>query len=504
MSSFIKLNSRQSVITPKNNLVDFDFEDGVYDLSRSFVNLEYDFGIPGENINSAITNDDADGIHPLELRVYGANTNNTLYNVSLVKNVEFKSSNKGTLEYIRDVNVLRQTLNDYTLTEDEKKSHSFKRISNNYDRSLIKQGLNAELHGEGSVLSTYNTTSSVMVPLSQLVEMGKMKFYDTDMMGRTRLHLELEISELIAFPIYNNDTIAGTQASIDSPNNNFNLFDTVVAPSDNFVVNQLVASNIPKDKSDSPYYVGQKLIITGSNLAQADTIIATRINKIEFINNENTSNPDVADLGKIRLSFESTIATIATAGENLNNIFCKYVQVQQRSVTVTSAELVLHKYNQKPANMPTVQQYRTFTTEQFDAQGSNNFKRIFEVEPEAMNLLVLQNNREVSSTTPDFKDYRISINNVPTTDRNVLFHGPLYKDKLVSTMTNMNLPLKNLFEENLILNNESIDKRDGDNVLTVIGEPLPMTNNLKLVQLEINTTSGVNKLNLYKQVVRSL
>ena len=116
--TIVKLVANQGgPFTQTSNLVDFDIpSDGVYDLSKSFV-----------NIYSRI--DTADGAGPADRStgkaVYsvgllnGVTTADTacehFYNVCFVKNASMSTQLNGRLEDINRVDLLRQNLNDLTM-----------------------------------------------------------------------------------------------------------------------------------------------------------------------------------------------------------------------------------------------------------------------------------------------------------------------------------------------------------------------------------------------------
>lgn len=496
MSKFIKINSRQSVINARNNVVDFDTPPfGTYSLKDSYVNINCSIPIL-ESVNSGITNNDDTGINPYRIiwNEPGAQQN-SLYNIAFVKNCMMKTK-KQDLEFIRDVHILQMALNELTLTQEQKYSMDYRRIANVFDRSLVQGGLNCELHGEGSIMSR-EVEFPVKIPLSQLFSLGRLTAFDADKHGSVRVRLELNLDKLEAQPVVYNSANDGS--GTDTPTNLFVGADDITATANNQTVNQLVITDIPKTKEDSPYWVGQKLIVDFDNNGNPGKT-AARISEIEFINADNTSSPSVADLGKIRLTFESNLTTLTTTGHVMNNVVINYCQYQDSTIEVESCEMVLARVS---GSMPANITYRTFTTEQYNAGGNTNFKRLFEVEPNAMNLLVLQP-KPLVSNNETMTDYRISVDNIPTTDRQVKKHTPLYYDKMVSGLGNMGLPLQNLLETNETVDSQNPTKDTLYNQLLVIAEPLPLTDNMKLVQLEFTDASGVNKLNIYKQVVRQL
>lgn len=495
MTQFIKLNSRQGVINANNNLVDFDIApDGVYDLTKSYVNIMCSIPIFQRDLNNALINNPTP--NPYYITRSDCTTEAELFNIVFVKNYEFKNQQDGTLEYIRGVDVLMQQLNSYMFSEEEKKSVEYRQINRAMSRNNILGGLNVELNGEGSVTSRVLNPFPVKIPLSQLGSMGLMSMYDARKKGITRLHLELQLDKLSARPVYANSDNGGDGDNY--PVNNFRGVDAITAAGA-LDVNTLLVTNIPKIKSDSPYFVGQKLIVTFRIGTGANQKVQRDITQIDFINNDNTPNAAAGDLGKIQLTFSQNI--ISLTGGQVFKADLDYSAYDNSQVNVERAELVLHKYNQPPASTGPVA-FRTFTTEQFNANGANRLLKNFEVEPNAMNLMVLTPSNGPVSVNSGQTTYRISVDNIPTTDRVVpTVQSPLYNDKLVSGFVNMGKNLKSLVEFNKDITKEA--EQPVQRLLTII-EPLPITNNIKLVQLDFEDGSGFNRVNLYKQVVKQM
>ena len=103
-SKIIKITSRQNqIITSSKNLVDFELPSGVYDLSKSYINL-----------NVSLDSYDPANISLLSL---ARNTEAQLEsNTDFIKNVSLKSQTKGVIENIRNVNILKKNQQLYEQT----------------------------------------------------------------------------------------------------------------------------------------------------------------------------------------------------------------------------------------------------------------------------------------------------------------------------------------------------------------------------------------------------
>ena len=109
-----------------------------------------------------------------------------------------------------------------------------------------------------------------------------------------------------------------------------------------------------------------------------------------------------------------------------------------------------------------------------------------------------------SSIRPE--NYRVVINNKETTNRDVFRHTPIYNNRIVRYGLNSNLPIKNLAQGTHFLifsrhnNGDSMD----DNNNSYIYEPLPITDRMKLVQISLDSTTGLREVNIFKEVSRML
>lgn len=495
MTQFVKFNSRQGVINANNNLVDFDIPpDAVYDLTKSYVNIMCSLEVSQFDLTGAVVANPTP--NPYFITRSDLTTPAELFNIVFVKNYEFKNQQDGTLEYIRNVDVLTQHLNTYMFSEEEKKSVEYRQINRAMTRNNVLGGLNVELNGEGAVPSRNLNVFPVKLPLSQLGSMGLMSTYDSTKKGNTRLHLELNLDKLICRPVYFNDQNDGS--GVNYPVNNFTDVDTITAGVA-VSVTGLTITNTPKVKSDSPYFVGQKLVVTFSVGGGTDQLKQVVVTQIDFINTDNTPTAAATDLGKIKLTLDQPVVTLASGDVFTGKVdYCNYDNVPLK---VERAELVLHRYNQTPAATGPVS-FRTFTTEQFNAGGTTRLLKNFEVEPNAMNLLVLNPSNGPVCVNTGQTTYRISVDNIPTTDRVVpTVQSPLYNDKLVSGFVNMGKNLKSLVEFNKDIT--KVQEQPVQRLLTII-EPLAITNNIKLVQLDFEDSTGLNNINLYKQVLKQM
>lgn len=470
-SRFVKINSRQGgPFTVRQNLVDFDIPaDGVYNLKNSFVNLIFNVDIveetPGADDTSEV------GIYNAYVFYYGTNTTEVSNSV-LVKNCMLNTRKNGIIENVRRNDVLKETLEYFTKSEEQDDSEQYYQNKTELNNNAVVVGQMAELHGYGNIKSVQRPFP-VRIDMSTLFELGNVQMFPTDKTGIVRVHLELNLDNL--------QLVEATELSIED-------FENIEAGDPK---NIIVADKDIYNPLNNEFYVGQKLEVV-YDLSGTSTTKKRVITSIDF-------NED----GFLRLTLDSQLEDAST---ELTDIQVSKVGFESATVSVVNAEIVLEKV-MNATNVPSVINYRTFTTEEAVYSGSS-LKRIFEVEPEAVNLLVVALDQSSNVPVPlNFADsgYRIAVDNQLTTNRDVLPFTTLYKDRLIMTFLNMGKVLRNLLNVVKKVDKPTINNPNDLEQAFMIAQPLPETQKIKLVQVETNNSTSQNlNLYLFKQVKRTI
>ena len=148
--------------------------------------------------------------------------------------------------------------------------------------------------------------------------------------------------------------------------------------------------------------------------------------------------------------------------------------------------------------------FTTYSQERDNGNANTNFSRQYQMESNAVNMLVhLSNvaNGLLSTTRPE--SYRVSINNEETSNRNIFRHTSLYNHKLLKWGLNSNSKIVNLTQgyKRSVVNTFDSTRQ---NIIEAIYEPLPATGEMNLVNLEINATSGIRDVNIFKEIVKEI
>ena len=623
MDKVIKINSRQGgPFTKTNNLLDFDIQpDGTYDMTDSFVNLVANItdieegNTPGADPTTtpAVYNNclfwDDDG----QIKADGQTQLDAVYNVALVKNSSWTTELQGAIEDIRHVDILRQNLNEYTLSNDQKQSVEYKSIRERVTRDYQLYSVFAELHCEGSIPSRKRQVK-IPIKMSQLFEMGRSTQYPASSMGKTRIHCELNLNRFAVFDSGDLLTFLAAGRGVMG----------AVTSAGGLVVEKLTSTAAYNRKEDSPFYVTQKLNVKWDDdteaaapaaLAAAQDVTASsakdftltadlklptgtsrqvKITSTGDVSNRtftitgsdpsgkaqtatvesvpSAGNKDTTEYfseitkisvsdtgsgaaqvsagwaagskrsadrvvttiafgakpaGNVTLSFDKPLMTLAN-GKKMTNVEVAAVSsgVLQADGTslgvgnlqIESAELVLRRLA-NPPKPPSQLNYMSYTTEEFTGNGQTNFQRMFQLEPEAVNIFMMFPQFDLLSRNKDLLSFRLRLNNEDLTDREIRVDqakpkDPLHYDRLAMTLLNAGYPLRCALENNVT----SLTPPDGgmqslDNPMTMIANPVPATPMEKLLQVNMDVSgkvtngaqgSGLLSLVLFKQVMRSI
>jgi len=257
----------------------------------------------------------------------------------------------------------------------------------------------------------------------------------------------------------------------------------------------------PDELESSGFWVSQKITVF-KNQQKSSQYKEKVITSLDYDNN-----------GNLVLTLDSELD--ATNFADADDVFIFPAQIKpdnetanfsdKVSVSFPSAEITL-KVVTNPGPAPERLQYMSITTEQFTSGNAiENFERMFQLEPNAMNFYVMFPDADYlySQNDPGVNSIRFRLDNKDLTDRNYDVHKLLYNDRLNMLMMNSGYAVKSL--KGTIYNNENvINSQMNTDKVTVLGNPCPLTQNEKLLQVNLGCSTGISKINLYKQVLKSI
>lgn len=494
---FIKLASQEGgSYTASQNRVNFHLSAGDYDFNQSYFALYCRVGDNSGQIHELCPQwaQDID-IHKPELE-----------NVCLVRNAMLSSSTKGRLEDIRRVDVLRQNLTPYLKSTSELMSSSNKKLSCVADRYEIRRNPFVKLNRVGSTASSYERVP-VLIPMKEVFELGSTQW--SEGMGDCDIRLELNLKNIgvnLVNPQFPLD-IENAVKAIDEKS------DANSTPVGDYTTLTLTNPMRPELEEQLPYYVGQALLIERTITGGASPGTDTEPRIIQSIDYDATTY-------KVTLTFNAVVGTFAS-GETHSFVIAK-TQPESPTFEVEYAEVVLFQSN-VPYPMPANAMFRTWTTEEFTGSAVRTLQRQYEVEPNAVNLLAMNLKGDLIATNNSLDKFRLRVNGEDVNDRDTElgnyaltialvdnhFKNPsgLYYNNISETLMNMGKPLKNMNE--LV---RSVDTLRPDEFqvkstgkTTLIATPLHMTQNMKLVQLNLESKADdISHVVLFKNVVRAL
>tara|TARA_R110002153_G_scaffold185499_1_gene338593 strand:- start:6232 stop:7773 length:1542 start_codon:yes stop_codon:yes gene_type:complete len=511
VNKVIKISSNQGGnFTATSNLVDFDIPaDGIYDLSKSYVNLTCSVSQPGADGS----NNGGNATYMPFIRMAdeaGNHVNAVLPNVSVIRNCDLSCANRGVISDIRRVDVLRSNLQQYSDSSDELKSKNYKLFTPSYPDSQQINSIFREIVKEGNKLSL-NKSAGIRVPLSHLFGFGNIENYDTVKYGKTRLHLELQ-PEKVLVSQYLGNTDAGNQWSRTDTKNQFQDA-TATISSDLTTFNWFAGSDVaqPLDLRESPFWVNQKIRVSATaGVGRAGGDLVNVVRRIVSINwRRGVVGVNQANL-EITLNSPISTGGNLTGTETYTGITFDGDATTSDVFSIDNAELVLEKNMNPPIDMPDELSYTEFSTEEHNCNGVQNFQRMFECEPECMNLYILKAD-SILSFEGDLQSWRLRSDNIDLTNRKVESHSPLALDRVQMTMENSGKKVDNLneraHETHIVRADSSEYYKLADKSLVMVCNPLPITPRAKQVQVNMTNSkaaSDLNRICLFKENFKSI
>jgi len=506
MLKYVKISSNQGgpFTTPSNRMIDLVIPEGQQvNLAQTYIDLLVHInGTDDTKVQNYCVRHPGNKVIP--------------YNLDLIRNVWMTGDRCGALENVKRCNILNHNLKELSKGSVEKMSlvdslYGSKGFKDDYLLSPF-----VEFHKVGSVTSAYRDLH-LRIPLSDLFSLGSVQVLDTAKTGNVRIHLELEnLSKIGLFiePLFRDgEHILNDQLFVD------------LNPGDLF--NQIVTGRTFESVENSPYFVGQHIDISFiPEIAGApqpnEAIEDATITGIAY---SSATGLITLTLDKSFPAMEGGVDlyTTITAGE-------KFFE-EDVSFAVMTCELGVAQYGVSQKS-PDVLTYMTFTTEEYSA-GSNSvfLNKVFELEPNCVNTLLMFNDDQESnpiSTNVHLDSYRCRNDNLDVYDRDILVnqltgkaiknhltHESLHYDSINRTMLNAGIPFRNATLMAMVQEtaypyyNEIRFGNDGsfdDNKIMVIAAPVPLTGTTKKFQYNLTNKTGyvINDVILFKQVMKTV
>jgi len=505
--NYSKIQSVQG--TPYNanhRLLDFKIPEGIYDLSKSHINF---------NISQDATDVDGDTsvIYDTNVAISDSGEDGAiLKNFCLVRNVDLYSQKMGMVESIRDVNLLRNTLKTYTTDENTKIEDRYRETNSTKEIRALNESTTRLLktNGNSTVIGrSENVDHDLQIPLEDLLGIGS-QMVNTERMGQLNLHLEVNWDKLhssqgrtAGAAIFSNDAYVKSMVDdeVNATGGNISLGNVV----------PLTTSGFYDDSSESPWFLGQKVLVSGRNAstvggepaarAAQPALTSTRHTIVRIENNDNGSLSLYTDTQVANVPNGNTFYAPFQPGTTDARGSLDGVNAASHSITVNGCELVLAEMNSSQA-VPEQNSFITWSTEADNGNGVTSFTKQYSVEPEADALMVCYPVADLSCRSLlAYNRYRTMVDQEFTTNRDVFRKRPLDFDQIKKWFIHCDLPLKSL----LLKQKNSAEEDNANDAFDInaIFQKMSVTDKFKQFQVHTSTIA-VNDIRLFKRLPKMM
>jgi hypothetical protein len=518
MENYIKLQSVQGIFdtSGSKNLCDFQLagQSGSFDLSQSFINVNCrivneetvvvgaDNGAPEAVFNQGLV---------LAESARGTGAFNKLIQPTtavLVKNARMVCA-RGKVEDIRRVDCLRANLAVFDKSEEARAQDTFGFANAKWSDPMPKQPFNT-LVCEGATPSQVRD-HDIRIPLSSVLEMGATKVWDTQYYGLTRLNLELNLDKLA---VENFTTSADTAKVIKG------LVSGIKYEDFEDITNTTAVAGIPvgsadypfttkhvyESLEDSPWFIGQRCQINATAVDGA-TAIATEVVQISKI--RWGLSTDVSPVtgavgsatGKLLIEFTVPVGAMPITSGGYSDVVMNPVAptTDKTSIVINNIELVA-KMTSETETEPT--QYTTYVAQEDSAPSASQIQKTYQIPANTTNVYIMFNNPIYSHESLD--TYRLTIDGVDVTNRDVVRDSALHYDLLSQVYLNKGLSIGSI-ESMVYESSADADEAGAQSSITIIAFPVPLKKESQQIGLELVGTSALSgKIILYSEIIKEL
>jgi len=493
-------------VAPTNlNLCDFRIPRGlIVDLSKSYI--AFNTQIRPTIANNFTSADDPINANMVINGLVNADAAIEVPNSCLIKNAHI-DCDKGQIESIRRVDTLRSTLWNIEHDAEERKDdmNAFtapKQIRGTKNQtSFFLDPVVNNTDDAGAVITgreSRNLTRDVKVMIKDIFGIGEAEDWNTDKFGETRIHLETNWKDVRSYQLGGFEDVS---MSFDQTNQwgkcETQMGLSNVAP--NNTTNTLELSFAYDDYQQyCPFFEGQHILVSATSSAGGGPAdVSAVIASMKY-------DPATAH---VTITTAAAWFTNGAGGPiNLSAIKIKSDIAVTPQMTVNRAELVL--YTKPPMPTEDSYEYVTYTLEQDNGNGLDNFARGYVMEPSARNMIVCLNAAGNKLPTTEITSYRYAVNNEGMTgNRDIAPNTPIQYDRLTRCLdsTGMGLEWRNAqlkwFENAVAVEQPDSYARQ----CSPICETLMLTDRPKYVDLEITSAGNVlADIYIYKQHVKSI
>ena len=483
----VKLQVLQSgAFSATKNRLDFLIPaGGVIDMTKSFINGNMSLDGNGTSVH----------VCDLEFTDNGQ-SKQLVDNSILVRNIDVSSANLGMIESIRRSDVLRSTLKQYEedLSEKLSKSHVSLAAAKSKNKFALSPFRILRVDDDPREVD-----HDIRLNLKDLLGVGAIDALDMDKLGQTRISLECNFDKLVPSQNLGSTDTAWTDVGGGTIAHGVMVDQTAplgVTASSQFTTHHTY--QIEEFQSQCPFYVGQEITVSSKKNGAA-AVVSSPVKIASFTHN-------VGNLAIYIITEDPWITGLNATTDALTEIKILGTDVTP-TLRINSAEIVLsyNSSNQAPSSYQIV----TYKEEEDNGNNRTTHNHQYQVEPEVMACIFSFPNDNSTVSNLGYADYRIAVNNKMQTDRNVLRDSPLNYDRINRYFQNKGQSVGCLNEKQL--KKEVVPSRtDSDDIRynirnNAIFECMPITDSMKLLNLELNSITGqeINSIILHKELLKS-
>jgi len=446
--------------------------------------------------------------------VPASNPDLPLMNTDLIRNCWLDMEKAGRVEDIKRVNRLRRNLSHVLSTVDQKQNKPDALNSGLQDfQTNLGYSPFLEVHKGDGFQSTYKDVF-LRIKLSDLYEMCGVQYLNTDKTGKVRFHLELEKKNYFQLT---------ERTRLFVENEGF-MEDEIPLTADPATTDTFFTQVTYTDINAVPWYNGQPVLVSYVYYdASANPLGVVQEPHTILTVSDPTDDIVGYDSGTVQIVLDEPLSNESQNGQYTDIIFeVNPLDPQESSSwSILTCELVLCEYAQPQPTMDYDDlSYMTFTTEEFN-NNYFNLSHIFEIEPNAVNVLLLFDNstQPISHYNDRFR-YRLRTNDQDLVDYDTLVnikqlsqvsHHALHYDMLSKTLLNMEKQLVSTVPP-LNMDNQGAFSLAFTNVLEnkvlFLGSPLPLTATIKrfqvIIENEEEIPTNIENIILFKHCMRSI
>lgn len=445
------------------------------------------------------------------LGMHDASFNDGLDARCLLKNISLSSDKNGIIEQIPAVNILTANMSQFTRDFEDENSNLYLGYQSEHQMAgeeSENHKTNATTNRLGTFVQKVNngtrlseTKTYLKIPLSSIFGICKMKQLPLSTIGNLKLSLEFEDDTVNVVP---------------------HLFKTLkFSPIDGFVNGTYTSLKIPATKP-IPLFVGQEINFTDNNAGTALNVNRV-ITQIDYL----------AASDEVEVTWSGGAVIYAGTAATKNMIKAKQSAISNADLTyqINDVEVEVYQYSLGPNQSNKVKSnmrrglemgFTTYALERINLPNIGKdaqYTRQFDLEPNTINCYGMlikhfdaqDQSQPLFAINDNYGDYRWRLDGVDTTSRNVIPYQSLYNDRLLATMQNGYIKVKNLLVTAGKDPSTAIEsKKEDDAVKTyLIPTPIPKKDENQSIQLrmlrkDVEVDAGSTILYMWKQVEKSI